>query len=292
MKHLLLFILIFSFRKFAFSVENPPADSSLKPISIGSNSSQILFEHPKGSFTFYWGYNRDYFSKSDIHFSGPDYNFTLHNVVAKDRQSPFSYYNYVKQKWVPQYNYRVGYFLTDKICLSLGLDHMKYVVKQNQSVTISGNIYSKASEKYRGSYNNDTVLLTPDFLRFEHTNGFNLVSFDAAFSQSLFWLAKRKINVSINGGLGIGALIPKSEVYVFDNGMDNRFHLAGYSVTAKFGPRINFLNWFFLSGELRGGYANLPSVLIKGDLPLKASHSLWFLEYYVVGGVYFRFSKK
>ena len=43
----------------------------------------------KGSFYFYWGWNRDAYTKSDISFSGNDYNFTLDNVVAKDRQSPF-----------------------------------------------------------------------------------------------------------------------------------------------------------------------------------------------------------
>lgn len=43
----------------------------------------------KGDFYFYWGWNRATHTKSDIHFTGNDYDFTLNDVVAKDRQSPW-----------------------------------------------------------------------------------------------------------------------------------------------------------------------------------------------------------
>ena len=40
---------------------------------------------------FHWGWNRANYSKSDIHLKGNNYDFTLHDVVAKDRQTPFSF---------------------------------------------------------------------------------------------------------------------------------------------------------------------------------------------------------
>ena len=40
---------------------------------------------------FYWGYNRDYFSHSDIHFHGPGYDFTVYDVTARDRPEKFSF---------------------------------------------------------------------------------------------------------------------------------------------------------------------------------------------------------
>ncbi|MCX6351785.1 MAG: hypothetical protein NTX03_07975, partial [Bacteroidetes bacterium] len=43
---------------------------------------------PKGTFYAAWGYNKDYFSNSTIHFknAGSDnYDFTLENLKAKDR---------------------------------------------------------------------------------------------------------------------------------------------------------------------------------------------------------------
>lgn len=35
-----------------------------------------------GKFYFYWGWNRGWYSNSDISFEGTDYNLTLKNVVA------------------------------------------------------------------------------------------------------------------------------------------------------------------------------------------------------------------
>ncbi len=256
--------------------------------------SKILFQDTKGIFSFFWGYNRAFFSPSDIHFKGPDYDFTLFNIKAKDRPAPFSFDTYVNPKWmwVPQYNYRFGYFLTSKWNISLGMDHMKYVMVNNQEALISGTVSQKASLNYQGNYIGDSVLVTPEFLLFEHTNGFNLLDAGANFCQQVFNILGGKINFSLNAGGGVGALIPKTDVRVFGKGLDNRFHLAGYSFSAIAGSRLSFCKRFFISAETKGGYVNLPSVLIHNDSPERANHSLWFWEYYVVGGIYFRIGKK
>jgi len=34
----------------------------------------------KGRMYFYWGWSRDAFSTSSIHFKGPDYDFTLRDL--------------------------------------------------------------------------------------------------------------------------------------------------------------------------------------------------------------------
>ena len=38
--------------------------------------------HNKGKFYVYWGGNRDNYAKSDIHFTGNNYDFTLYDVTA------------------------------------------------------------------------------------------------------------------------------------------------------------------------------------------------------------------
>src|SRR5882672_4746418 len=86
-----------------------------------------------------WGYNRAQFTTSRIHFTGDNYDFTLHDVVASDRPEAFSFENYFAPKniWIPQYNYRVGWFYNDFWSISIGLDHMKYVVNADQEVQIT-----------------------------------------------------------------------------------------------------------------------------------------------------------
>ena len=83
----------------------------------------------KGKFFFYWGWNRANFSVSDIHFTGDNYDFTLRNVKAKDRQTPFSFNDYLNPVniTIPQNNYRIGYFLKEHYTISLGVDHMKWL---------------------------------------------------------------------------------------------------------------------------------------------------------------------
>lgn len=95
--------------------------------------------HNKGKFYIYWGGNRDSYSKSDIHFKGADYDFTLYDVEAVDR--PVGWHiNYINPTMmtIPQTNFRLGYFINDHYNISVGVDHMKYIMVQNQSVKING----------------------------------------------------------------------------------------------------------------------------------------------------------
>ena len=69
-----------------------------------------------GTLFFYWGYNRGYYSASDIHFKGNDYDFTLKQVKANDRQSKLAADPYLRidQITIPQYNWRLGYIFNEE----------------------------------------------------------------------------------------------------------------------------------------------------------------------------------
>jgi len=257
--------------------------------AIGSNGTQ---PDKKGSLYVYWGYNRSYYSKTNLHFNGPNYDFTLYDVKGADRPSPFgSVYITPGSMSVPQYDYRFGYFLTNRLAVSGGMDHMKYVVTQDQQTKISGVIDQKASDKYAGSYLNQSIELTADLLTFEHTNGFNFISLDLEYQQPIVRILKGNIAFLLNSGIGGVWMLTKTDVRVMGDGMDNKFHISGYAMAFKIGPRTEFLNHFFIAAELKGGYATLPSVLIKNDDPERGSHNLGFLEYYIVAGVNFRLKK-
>jgi len=57
--------------------------------SIAQNQDQVKPErytkHNKGKFYIFWGGNRESYTKSDIHFEGANYNFTVHDVTAHDK---------------------------------------------------------------------------------------------------------------------------------------------------------------------------------------------------------------
>jgi len=125
----------------------------------------------KGQFYLYWGWNWEKYSKSDIYFSGTDYNFTLKRVKAKDKPTKFGIDPYFAptKLTITQFNARIGYFFTDHWNLSFGIDHMKYVMRNDQSVKISGNM-SNTQTPYDGTYNDEDIYLSRDFLLFEHTD--------------------------------------------------------------------------------------------------------------------------
>ncbi len=97
-------------------------------------------------------------------------------MVAHDRQTPFGINPYftIDKISIPQTNLRIGYFISDHYNISIGADHMKYIVDQNQMVKIDGTI--KTGSKYVGIYSNSDIILADDFLQFEHHNGLNYVN--------------------------------------------------------------------------------------------------------------------
>ena len=248
----------------------------------------------KKKFFFYWGYNRAIYTRSDIHLSGANYDFTVFDVTAHDRPSPFTFKEYFgPTSWsVPQYNYRIGYYFTDHFSISFGQDHMKYVMDANQTAKLSGVISPEASEKYAGSYLETRITVTPDFLSYEHTDGLNLFSLDIEYTLPLAKFFQNKLLIDLNTGIGGIWMGPRTDVRVFGYGLNNDYHVAGYSMTAKVGPQIEFFHHYFLRAQTRAGYVTLPDVLIHNDAPDHADQNFSFMEWYVVAGILLPFKTK
>lgn len=251
----------------------------------------------KGQFYFYWGYNRAWFAKSDINFTGPGYNFTLHDVVAKDRPSSLSWqYLNITEFSVPQYNYRLGYFISDKYSISVGWDHMKYVMQVPQTVNITGYIgeeisspgipTTKPSGNYAGDYHNEPITITPDFLTFEHTDGLNYISV-AGERYDQLWQSKKhpKLGLTVVTGLGAGFVLPRSDVRLFETGENNHFNVAGWGVSASAGIKLNILKWLYFQSDLKAGYLDMNAIHTTGRNKIDgANQHIKFLENYWVLG--------
>lgn len=242
----------------------------------------------KGQMFIFWGYNRAGFSNSDIRFKGADYNFTLENVVAHDRPSALSlrYLDPGKMS-IPQFNFRVGYFLKDNLALVVGTDHMKYVMDQEQTVHFNGNI---SDPVYAAMVRNGEVnLADKQFLTFEHTDGLNYVNGGIEKYQNLF--AKKNFDVVWSYGGGAGVLFPKSNVKLFGNERSDRYHVAGFGLDAR--TNINVVLWKHLMARVEGkfGYINMPDIKTTlNNHPDKASQD--FVFYQVNFGVGYTFNTK
>lgn len=261
---------------------------------INASSQDIASANPSfrmGNLYVYWGWNSDTFSKSDITFTGKDYDFTLTNVVAEDRQSRFTldkYFNPTKLS-IPQYNFRVGYFLTDNWDVSFAIDHMKYVVQENQVVKISGEINDSQTD-HDGTYSNDDKVITPDFLKFEHTDGLNYLNFALRRSDQLYELGKFKLFVT--EGLEAGLLVPRTNTTLLGNERYDEFHVSGYGFSTVVGLNITFVERFFIQSEFKGGFINMPDIRTTKFKSDRASQHFFFSQLNILFGGIIRLGKK
>ena len=250
------------------------------------SEDQLQTKGNKKSIYVYWGWNWDNFSKSDINFKGADYEFTLKNVVADDKQASFDLETYFHpgKFTIPQYNFRIGYYFKENWDISFGVDHMKYVVRQNQEVEISGFI-SNSETIYDGIYSDDKIIIEPSFLILEHTDGLNYVNFELRHTDK--FITGKTVSVSLKEGFGIGAVIPRTNATILEKERHDKFHLAGYGLGAMIGVNITFFDKFFIQSEVKGGFIGLPDVRTTNSKIDRASQNFFYSQYNIVFGVNF-----
>ena len=244
----------------------------------------------KGSFYFYWGWNRSFYSPSTIHFSGNTYDFQLYDVVAVDRQSPFSADLYLnpKRMTIPQYNARIGYYFKHNLQVSLGVDHMKYVMLHDQPSTINGYIYN-SNTAYDGVYVNEPITIAQDFLKFEHTDGLNYINAELRKSMRVFGV--KHIQSTFLFGGGVGMLLPKTNTTLLANSRYDAFHLAGYGVNGVMSLQLNFFKYFFVQGEAKMGFIHMPDIRTTMNASDRASQMFLYNQFNINFGVQFSLIK-
>lgn len=275
-----------------------------------SQENQVTAEkytsHNKGKFYIFWGGNRENFSKSDITFSGENYNFTIENAQAEDKPKGW-HVDYVNPSRVtiPQTNFRMGYFINDHYNVSIGLDHMKYVFTQTQIANVTGNVNLPASEPgsmYNGIYTNtpvnfftnyseDDLGSLPPFLTFEHTDGLNYINTEFCrvddISKLLTLPNTDKFQVNITEGIGTGILLPKTNSKVLGKERHDEFHVSGYGISAKVGLNLTFFKHYFLQAELKGGYIDMNDIRTTNSTSDSAKQSFYFLQRIIAfGGIF------
>ncbi|RLD20308.1 MAG: hypothetical protein DRI69_06585 [Bacteroidetes bacterium] len=260
-------------------------------MGLSQNLSPLDQNLRQGRLYIYWGWNIGWYTKSDITFSGDDYQFTLKKVIANDRQSPFALDPYLNPlaATIPQYNFRIGYFIKEHWDVSFGIDHMKYVVQTDQIVKISGYI-ENTETLYDGIYEDDDIVIAEDFLLFEHTDGLNYGNIEVRRSDQLFDFNKVKINLT--EGLGGGMLIPRTNTTLLNKERYDEFHMSGFGLHGVVGINATFFNVFFIQSELRGGYINMPDIRTTISTNDSASQSFFFSQLNIVFGGLINLNKK
>ena len=215
-----------------------------------------------GNFYLTWGYHRDDYTKSNIHFEDKqtnDYDFTLYHAKASDRLDIYKDFLGHEPLTVPQYVLYGGYFFGNKgdWGIEVGWDHLKYIVNDNQVMHMKGQIYGK-------NYDVDT-LVTPDFVHFEHTNGNNYLMASLVKRMTFFRSPKGSHKLSALLKLGGGALVPKTYSHMLGNINDGPFRPSGFVIGGAPAVRYDFMRYFYIEHSVKGCFADYTGAKLWAD---------------------------
>lgn len=234
--------------------------------------------YKKGSVFLNWGWNTAKYTNSTLAMKGDDYDLTIHKMKAHDRQTKFTLKDYfrIDRITIPQTNMRLGYFIKDNIAIVGGLDHMKYVMTQNQTAKVTGSITRPG--KFEGSYDKDLVL-TDDFLTFEHTDGLNYINAGVEVYKDLLKNKDSKVKLHWIYGGTLGVMMPKTNVKFLDYERTDRFHVSGIGVEGRTALQTLFFKHMIVRLEGDAGYINMPDIILhKTGLNGKGKQNFAFAQ--------------
>jgi hypothetical protein len=165
---------------------------------------------------------------------------------------------------------------------------MKYVVKDLQTVRVTGFIDPQTSSPsirvdpaYVGTFNQTPLVLDPEkFVHLEHTDGYNYASIELEHYKPLYKSLQSRFAIDWMNGVGIGALVPRSDVHVFGVGQNNFWNLAGGGASLKTGLKLNFSKHLFFETTLKTGATRLWDIRTTGRSVDRAEQSIYFAEIY------------
>jgi hypothetical protein len=251
----------------------------------------------KGNAFVYWGYNREFYTKSNLSFVGSGYNLTLIGVEASDRPAPFSFSDYfsLDKLTVPQFNVRAGYYYKNGWALSAGYDHLKYVMNTGNKVQLFGTVAEGVDNvtNLSGTYSGEEFITETSTFHYENTNGMNYIRIGLDRSFDLLKRAQlKKVGLKTMTGISMGIIYSVNDFNFA--GQHDRFtsSISGLGISAHAGLRLEFFNHLFFQPNISGGYINQIKVKTReNEFNAYASQQLGYFEYNVVAGWIFRIGK-
>jgi len=206
----------------------------------------------KGEFYFSWGYNKEWYTNSNVKVSQPglNNNYILNSVHSKDHPGwdegllsiPLS---------IPQYNYRLGYFFNKKkgLAFEINFDHTKHLIRDGQNVRITGVL---------GGRQVDSTINFSEANGFYYylNNGANFLLFNIVKRWN--WQESKTGNFKLDmlGKAGIGPLVPHVQNGLFGKPNDPGFQIGGWNMGVEAALRATFHKHYFLEFSNKIDYAS------------------------------------
>ena len=220
------------------------------------HTSSAQKKERKGEFYFSWGYNKEYYTLSNVTINQPELknNFTFKNTMLVDNPG-WDDGLFTKALSIPQYNYRFGYFLDKNkdLAFEINFDHTKALFKDNQLIRMTGT--------YNGAKIDSSFIFTKSGLGaaenyYYLNNGANFLLFNIVKRKRFKKISNDFIAIDGLAKAGIGPLIPHVENKLFGKNNNKGFQFGGWNTGLEYALRSTFRKKLYLefAGKLDYAY--------------------------------------
>jgi hypothetical protein len=211
-------------------------------------AAQSKYPSHKGEFYFSWGYNKEWYTQSNLHIVQPELNsnYTFKGVRAHDHPG-WDEGLFNRALTIPQYNYRLGYFIKDDLGFEINFDHTKYIIDRQEAHRTGKKDGKPIDERVNWAEENGFYY----FLN----NGANFLLFNVVKRWHLYEKPNGKLRVDMLGKAGIGPVLPH-----VDNSLDGQqnhpdFQFGGWNIGAEHAVRATFYKYVYLEFAHKIDYA-------------------------------------
>lgn len=200
-------------------------------------------------FYFSWGYNKDWYSKSNIYIKQPGLgnDYMLKKVNGHDNIG----WDHVFQHdiTIPQYNGRVGWFFNKRSDLGfeINFDHTKYQLTEGQSVHQVGTFNGAPID--RNFIVNDTNFF------WKLNNGANFLEFNLMKRYRNFSYFNNNFQFFTIFKGGAGPVIPHVQNQIFGMHGPTSFQIGGWNAGVEAAFRLVFFKYAYIEFAQKGVYA-------------------------------------
>lgn len=199
---------------------------------------------------FSWGYNTEWYTKSNVHVSQPSLgnDYTFKSIKGHDHRG-WDEGLFSKALSIPQYNYRLGFLLDDEKGwgFEINFDHTKF-------------IFSDQDARVKGTLNHRAVDTS---VAFNQANGFyyflnngaNFLLFNVTKKWRWVSSPQEKVKIDFFAKAGIGPVIPHVDNSFFGQKNDPGFQLGGWNIGVEGALRATFFKYVYLEYANKLDYA-------------------------------------
>jgi hypothetical protein len=212
----------------------------------------------KGEFYFSWGYNKEWYTHSDVKVNQPALNNNYKLVGVRSHDHPgWDEGLFTTPISIPQYNYRLGFFFNRKkgLAFEINFDHTKHIIQDGQQVKLSGTLNGKQT---------DSTINFSEGNGFYYylNNGANFLLFNIVKRWN--WQESKTGNFKLDalGKAGIGPVIPHVQNSFFGKANDPGFQIGGWNIGLEAGARATFYKRVYLEFTNKIDYASYSNLKV------------------------------